>query len=565
MRYFQSVLKHLICICLCWVTLNPVFAFDYSLPNNKFGMHLAQPNAEDIKQVAKLINSNGGKWGYITLVLQQNDRDKNKWQDIMDLLREYKLIPIIRVATEPEGSAWKRPQKTDASEWAQFLNSLNWPIKNRYVVLFNEPNHAGEWGGEVDVASFTDISYIFAKTLKETNRDFFVMLAGFDAAAPQQLPQYGDEAYFIRTMLSYSQDKGYNLFDHIDGWSSHSYPNPGFSGSPWASGRTSIRGYQWELDFLKSLGVAKDLPVFITETGWLNPVPPSNFSIAFEDAWLPDDRVVAVTPFVFSYIGEPFARFSWQRDTNSFYPHYDEVLSFEKIRGEPEIIDTGTMNFEKPKELVQDSVYHLTLSLHNTGQAVWEVEEGYYIDIEPKSDLMSTSHNFTQLGSQKKTKATIHIKTGSSTGKGVVDVNLYYRGKKVATAGTWNFEVLPLPSLEMSVKLLGRSISNLFYVKTEIYDKKEQLIFKAENIPVREGKAVIKSVPGVILGEFYRIVVLKPYYLPRQNHVKFVRGTNMADLEPMLAVDFNGDGRLGWDDVGSAITNPLLFRQILSN
>jgi hypothetical protein len=565
MKYYQYPFIAILLFYFSYLCASQVWAYDYSLPNNKFGMHLAQPNTEDIKGVARLVNSNGGKWGYVTLVIQQNDRDKNKWQDIFDLLREEKLIPIIRLATEPEGGAWKKPSKEDAGEWAHFLNSLHWPVRNRYVVLFNEPNHAGEWGGAVEVESFTDVSYAFAKTLKESNRDFFVMLAGFDAAAPQALPQYGDEAYFLRTMLRYAKEKNYSLFDHIDGWSSHSYPNPGFSGSPWASGRNTIRTYQWELDYLKDLGISKDLPVFITETGWINPVPASYFTTAFDQAWLPDNRIIAVTPFVFSYIGEPFARFSWQRDETSFYSHYDEVMAFEKTRGEPEIIDTGSIVVEKPRELVQNSTYHLTLNLHNTGQAIWDVEDGYYFDIEPKSDLISISHSFTKLLPLQKTAVTLHVKTGELTGKGSVTLNLYYRGKKVATAGEWAFEVLPLPSLQMGIKLLGRTASGLFHIKAEIYDKKEELVYKAEDVSVRDGQASIANVPGVILGEFYRIVILKPYYLPRQNHVKFMRGTNKTEFEPMLPIDLNADGKLGWEDIGTAITNPLLFKTILSN
>ena len=59
-----------------------------------------------------------------------------------------------------------------------------------------------------------------------------------------------------------------NYFENIDGLSSHSYPNHGFIGTPKEIGQHSIRGYLWELNLLKKLGVQKELPVFITETGW---------------------------------------------------------------------------------------------------------------------------------------------------------------------------------------------------------------------------------------------------------------------------------------------------------
>ena len=279
-----------------------VHAYDFSTVNNKFGIHLAQPETADIEAAADLVNSNGGRWGYVTLVMQENDRDRGKWQNIFDKLRELHLIPIIRLATQPTGDSWRKPNKEDAVEWSKFLDSLHWVVKNRYIILFNEVNHASEWGGTLNPEDYTDISYYFAKNLKNRNVDFFIMLAGFDSAAPQAPPNYLDEVTYLRRMFAQMSVAQYSdFFEYIDGLSSHSYPNPGFSGSPYAVGRNSIRNYDWELRILKDFGVTKDLPVFITETGWTNASSPENIRIAYINTWLQDSRVVAVTPFVLSY------------------------------------------------------------------------------------------------------------------------------------------------------------------------------------------------------------------------------------------------------------------------
>src|SRR3972149_4839770 len=144
-----------------------VFAFDSSLPNNKFGIHLAVPQQEDIQKAAELVNSSGGKWGYVTLVIEEKDRDKGKWQEIFNQLRKLHLIPIVRLATSPQGDVWKRPVEEEADGWASFLNSLIWPVKDQYVMLFNEPNHAAEWGGAVDADNYAKVSEAFAAKLKE--------------------------------------------------------------------------------------------------------------------------------------------------------------------------------------------------------------------------------------------------------------------------------------------------------------------------------------------------------------------------------------------------------------
>ncbi len=273
---------------------SPVIA---QIPNNKFGIHFAQPHLPDLKKAAEMLNASGGDWGYVTLVIQEDDRSKQKWQEIFDLLREYHLIPIIRIATRPEGSKWRRPAKEDAQSWADFLDSLHWVVKNRYVILFNEPNHASEWGGTVDAYDFAETTKEFAEKLKAKNSDFFVMLGAVDASAPHNPPYYEDEYYFLEKVISnITIEQFNNLFS---GLASHSYPNPAFSGTPWNTGRGTIQGYDWELELLGRLGVSKKLPVFITETGWMigkglnEQTVASYYKIAFEEIWN-DENIIAM-------------------------------------------------------------------------------------------------------------------------------------------------------------------------------------------------------------------------------------------------------------------------------
>ena len=69
----------------------PISVIAYS-PNNKFGISLAQPNIDQFSQVKELVNSNGGDWGYVTLIIEEKDRNKEKWQAIFDKLRRLHLI-----------------------------------------------------------------------------------------------------------------------------------------------------------------------------------------------------------------------------------------------------------------------------------------------------------------------------------------------------------------------------------------------------------------------------------------------------------------------------------------
>src|SRR3989339_1270410 len=87
-----------------------------SVSNNKYGIHIAE--LTDLTDAANLVNSSGGDWGYVTLVIQDGDRNQSKWQELFNEMRRLHLIPILRLATHPEGDSWKIPQKEDAKRWA---------------------------------------------------------------------------------------------------------------------------------------------------------------------------------------------------------------------------------------------------------------------------------------------------------------------------------------------------------------------------------------------------------------------------------------------------------------
>src|SRR4030042_6845122 len=92
-----------------------------AVQNNKFGIHLAVASEEDLIDAATLVNSSGGDWGYVTVVIQENDLDQNKWQNVFDKMRELHLIPIVRIATSPQpGGFWRRPDVEDAEKWVNF-------------------------------------------------------------------------------------------------------------------------------------------------------------------------------------------------------------------------------------------------------------------------------------------------------------------------------------------------------------------------------------------------------------------------------------------------------------
>lgn len=369
--------------------------------NNKFGIHII--NEGDLDDAAALVNSSDGEWGYVTVVVRKDERNIDRWQRAFDDMRRKKLIPIVRIATRQNPDGWEKFQTEDIENWVYFLNSLNWVVENRYVIIGNEPNHASEWGGEVDPRGYSDLLVRISKELKNASEDFFVMPAGFDASAPNR-KRYMDEEEYIRQML----EKNPDLFDHVDGWVSHSYPNPGFSGAASDTGRGTIKTYDWELNYLRSLGVVKNLPVFITETGWAHnmdrDIPgllhtdyiSDNFKFAFENAWN-DERIVAVTPFLLNYQDPPFDIFSWKNDQGQFYGFYHDIQKLKKIGGQPrQRISAAIRSVLLPDDPKGSGKQTGVAIVENTGQNIWNkgdislVNDGDSISFKSSANLEPT-------------------------------------------------------------------------------------------------------------------------------------------------------------------------------
>src|SRR3990167_1341043 len=69
-----------------------------SVPNNKFGIHIIQATPDESSPAASLVNSQGGDWGYVTVLIEGKDKKKDKWQEFFNDLRRRHLIPIVRIA-----------------------------------------------------------------------------------------------------------------------------------------------------------------------------------------------------------------------------------------------------------------------------------------------------------------------------------------------------------------------------------------------------------------------------------------------------------------------------------
>ncbi len=333
-------------------------------PNNPIGVHILFP--DEIESASKLINSNGGEWGYVTIPIQIGDRDLERWQAFMDMCKKYKVVPLVRLASEPDPqntSVWRKPTDYDLVDFANFLSSLSWPTKNKYVILYNEVNRSDEWGGSPpSPAEYAEIVAYAHDVFKARDQSFYLILGGMDAAAPDDFVKHISGFTYLETLL-----KDPRIVKSIDGFSSHSYPNPAFSAYPSETKKVSVATYRFEYDLINK-NSDRQIPAFITETGWsdLN-LPQSVISKYYEqtinDIWNKDlDKIVAITPFLLNSAGGPFDHFSLLKNGEE-KQYYKTLIGIQKEKGSP-ALNTSPLSVASPDQTVLGAQSFSSGSIH---------------------------------------------------------------------------------------------------------------------------------------------------------------------------------------------------------
>lgn len=319
------------------LTPKPALAAENPLAvaNNKIGIHVL--DTTEVQEAAKLVNNNGGDWGYVLVPIQSGDRDMTKWQHFMDECAKHHLIPIVRLATEGDyfnTQVWRKPNYNDITDFANFLDSLDWPTKNRYIIVLNEVNRGDEWGGAANPAEYAKLLSFSVSVFKAKSPDFFMINAGLDNAAPNEGTKYMNQYDYLRQMHAAVP----GIFNQLDGISSHSYPNPGFEQAPNATSAMGVGSFIQERNLIKTMS-NKNLPVFITETGWTAEKVPEDKRVAYYDQTLKtiwnDPNIVAITPFILQASSGPFEKFSFLTSSGARTKQYTYIHELAKVKGVP--------------------------------------------------------------------------------------------------------------------------------------------------------------------------------------------------------------------------------------
>lgn len=274
------------------------------------GAHLLQ--TYELQSYSEFAPNDGARFVVIPYSLEDRERAQ-QWVDFMNLANDKKITPILRLTTRfsPEQNAWITPNREEIVSLIDAIDQLPWPSGPRRVIVFNEVNHAAEWGGRIDPQEFATLAKFAAQWLQTEQNEYMVLTPALDLAASHSLSAQNptaDAFWYWEAILTHEPD----FLTSFDAWNSHSYPNPGFRSSPDRTERNSLRGFEHELAFVKQHD-ARDWPVYITETGWnADEVRPNLLANWYEKAaqiWQ-HPQVVMVAPFLWQGSPGPFAGFS---------------------------------------------------------------------------------------------------------------------------------------------------------------------------------------------------------------------------------------------------------------
>lgn len=562
-----------------------------AVPNNKYGIHIITATRDEASEAARLVNNNGD-WGYITVLAESGDRNEQKWQEFFNELRRRHLIPIVRLATKPTGQGvWERPYENEGEAWADFLDKLNWPVKNRYITIYNEPNHATEWGGTVDPEGFAVILNRTIDKLKAKNQDFFVLNPGFDASAPNKPPDYLDSDEYIKRMNTAVP----GIFNKLDGWVSHSYPNPGFTGKPNGAGKNSVRAWEWEMNLLKSLGIEKNLPVFITETGWKHsdginessnfPSPETisqYYQEAFRNAWA-SEKIIAVTPFLLNYQEPPFDQFSFKKIAKNiskkeeterpyhefFYtlqdapknegkPLQDEKAKFIKLGIEK---DGFTNYLEATASGISASLpygesYNLVLTFKNTGQSIWGDNNEVFLNVFGSGEAFAKTRFDVPTDVRVEPQGEITFKIPVSPLKGGVyktTFNIFSGGKGMLEKDyPFEVEVKAPVFLNITASLKWKDSFEGDYILGILGQLRYALSStRAKIVLNNNGKSETIETKYLLPDQEYTFVLERPFYKPKAINQMILPGANHLDFGELQP------------DIRSAILRPVELWRLL--
>jgi hypothetical protein len=138
--------------------------------------------------------------------------------------------------------------------------------------------------------------------------------------------------------------------------------------------------------------------------------------------------------------------------------------------------------------------------------------------------------------------------------EGVVHISFSIKhGQKNSVVEKKDLTLIPPPSMTLTMQLGWKKESGTDHVLVLVYDHNDTLLHKFQDLTLVQGNITVTGLYNMIPGKSYRVVVVAPYYLPRQHIATLTDVKTMVSLKRLLPFDFSGDGTLNMSDIPSLL------------
>ncbi|GIV97476.1 MAG: hypothetical protein KatS3mg057_2133 [Herpetosiphonaceae bacterium] len=227
-----------------------------------------------ISETLQLVHDMGAAWIvelFPWIYVQPRNANSYDWTGadlIINHARARSLQVIARLDFVPE---WARPERTftsyiDPEHYGDFASYVAAfarryrPLGVRHLLIWNEPNLSGEWGGrQPDPEAYAELLKVVYRRVKQEQPDAIIIAAGLSPGGPiDGGATRMDDLEYLRRMVQAGAP-----FDML---AAHPY-SPAPPDEPPAPEVVSFRRPEIYHTMLQELGRG-DVPIVITEAGW---------------------------------------------------------------------------------------------------------------------------------------------------------------------------------------------------------------------------------------------------------------------------------------------------------
>ncbi len=218
------------------------------------------------------------------------------------------------------------------------------------------------------------------------------------------------------------------------------------------------------------------------------------------------------------------------------------------MTGKPKQRESYVMeNNPLPEKLVAGSLYQFPVELKNTGQVIISSADQYFLSAEDSaSQFTFTAESIPTLEPDQSNRMLMSIRTPEKIGQYDVTVELRHFTDTFKLS-TKQIQVIPPPALKVEVQLGWKNSSDATQAAVLVYDG-NNLLQEFNNLSLDHGIVSTPGILSIIPGQFYRIVTIVPYYLPRQSIQQIGDQITVITNNRFLPLDVNNDQQWTYKD-----------------